>query len=256
VREAGPNIADGINRSALTRTNARAVLLERAPDRDYPYTHCLDLLGHLGAGGGGARGARRSRSAALFEANVRPPRRSSDQRRSPERAASIRLPSLAGTMMLREVWMSRRAQRLPGPPARPPGFGIRRDQLSPFQHNVSGSWTAPRPDRHLQVEICVYRFAVVATDLNAGKPRCFAPASYAGLLASTAIPACSHGAHHGLGSTSTEESREHATEIAIDRRRQEILAISLMAGGEREQPPAGFGELIARTLQLSLITRC
>jgi hypothetical protein len=41
-------------------------------------------------------------------------------------------------------------------------------------------------------------------------------------------------------------------DIAINDGAKEILAISLMAGGEYESAPTGFPELLARTLQLSL----
>src|SRR5260370_178856 len=41
-------------------------------------------------------------------------------------------------------------------------------------------------------------------------------------------------------------------DIAINDGAKEILAISLMAGGENEQAPVSWPELIARTLQLSL----
>ncbi len=40
--------------------------------------------------------------------------------------------------------------------------------------------------------------------------------------------------------------------IAVDDGARDILAISLMAGGEYERGPASLPELIARTLQLSL----
>ena len=73
------------------------------------------------------------------------------------------------------------------------------------------------------------------------------------LLASTAIP--------GVFPMVRINERDHLDggvvantplNIAVDDGAKEILAISLMAGGEREEAPAGFGELIARTLQLSL----
>src|SRR5439155_356468 len=96
--------------------------------------------------------------------------------------------------------------------------------------------------------------AVVATDLNAGKPAVFRSGELTpALLASTAIP--------GVFPMVRINEREHLDggivantplSIAVDDGAKEILAVSLMAGGEHEQAPAGFGELIARTLQLSL----
>jgi NTE family protein len=41
-------------------------------------------------------------------------------------------------------------------------------------------------------------------------------------------------------------------DIAIEEGAKEVLAISLMAGGENEQAPTTWSELIARTLQLAL----
>jgi NTE family protein len=210
-------------------------------------------------GGGGARGAAQvGVLQALFEANVEAPVAIVGTSVGALNGASIAAyPSLAGTMMLREVWMSRPALRVFE--AHPLGLlvsGIRRDQLSAFpQQNVrrlidrAQALTGVTTFEQLRVPL-----AVVATDLNAGKPAVFrsGPLTPA-LLASTAIP--------GVFPTVRINDREHLDggvventplNIAIDDGAREILAISLMAGGEREQPPAGFGELIARTLQLSL----
>ena len=95
---------------------------------------------------------------------------------------------------------------------------------------------------------------MVATDLNAGKPAVFRSGDLTpALLASTAIP--------GIFPMVRVNDREHLDggvventplNIAVDDGAKEILAISLMAGGEYEGPPTGFAELIARTLQLSL----
>jgi NTE family protein len=210
-------------------------------------------------GGGGARGAAQvGVLQALFEANVEAPVAIVGTSVGALNGASIAaFPSLAGTMMLREVWMSRPA--LSVFQAHPLGMlvsGIRRDQLSAFpQQNVrrlidrAQALTGVTTFEQLRVPL-----AVVATDLNAGKPAIFrsGPLTPA-LLASTAIP--------GVFPMVRIKDREHLDggvventplNIAIDDGAREILAISLMAGGEQEQPPAGFGELIARTLQLSL----
>src|SRR6266581_1038181 len=162
-------------------------------------------------GGGGARGAAQvGVLQALFEANLEAPIAIVGTSVGALNGASIAAyPSLAGTMMLREVWMS----------------------------------------EQLRVPL-----AVVATDLNAGKPTVFRSGDLTpALLASTAIP--------GVFPMVRINGRDHLDggvvantplNIAVDDGAKEILAISLMAGGEREQAPAGFGELIARTLQLSL----
>jgi NTE family protein len=96
--------------------------------------------------------------------------------------------------------------------------------------------------------------SVVATDLNAGKPVVFrAGLLTPALLASTAIP--------GLFPSVKIDGRMHLDggvvdntplDIAVENGAKEILAISLMGGGEYEAAPHSLPELIARTLQLSL----
>src|SRR5207237_9086994 len=195
---------------------------------------------------------------ALFEANIEGPAAVVGTSVGALNGASIAAyPSLAGTMMLREVWMSRQA--LSVFQAHPLGIivsGVRRDQLSAFpQRNVrrlidrAQALTGITTFEQLRVPL-----AVVATDLNAGKPAVFRSGDLTpALLASTAIP--------GVFPMVRINDREHldggivqntALNIAVDDGAKEILAISLMAGGEYERAPAGFGELIARTLQLSL----
>ncbi len=210
-------------------------------------------------GGGGARGAAQvGVLQALFEANIEGPAAVVGTSVGALNGASIAAyPSLAGTMMLREVWMSRQA--LSVFQAHPLGIivsGVRRDQLSAFpQRNVrrlidrAQALTGITTFEQLRVPL-----AVVATDLNAGKPAVFRSGDLTpALLASTAIP--------GVFPMVRINDREHldggivqntALNIAVDDGAKEILAIILMAGGEYERAPAGFGELIARTLQLSL----
>src|SRR6266480_5291148 len=210
-------------------------------------------------GGGGARGAAQvGVLQALFEAGVEAPGAIVGTSVGALNGASIAAyPSLAGTMMLREVWLSRQAAAVFQ--AHPLGVilsGLRRDQLSVMpQQNVrrlierAEALTGIGTFEKLRVPL-----AVVATDMNAGKPAVFRSGELTpALLASTAIP--------GLFPMVRINDREHLDggvventplNIAIDDGAREILAISLMAGGEREQPPAGFGELIARTLQLCL----
>src|SRR5256714_2409148 len=210
-------------------------------------------------GGGGARGAAQvGVLQALFEANLEAPTAIVGTSVGALNGASIAAyPSLAGTMMLREVWMSRPA--LSVFQAHPLGIivsGVRRDQLSAFpQRNVrrlidrAQALTGITTFEQLRVPL-----AVVATDLNAGKPAVFRSGDLTpALLASTAIP--------GVFPMVRINDREHldggivqntALNIAVDDGAKEILAISLMAGAEYERAPAGFGELIARTLQLSL----
>src|SRR5437870_11812792 len=210
-------------------------------------------------GGGGARGAAQvGVLQALFEANVEPPAAVVGTSVGALNGASIAAyPSLAGSMLLREVWMSRPA--LSVFEAHPLGLivsGVRRDRLSAFpQRNVrrlidrAQALTGVTTFEQLRLPL-----AVVATDLNAGKPAVFRSGELTpALLASTAIP--------GVFPMVVIGGREHMDggvvdntpiDIAIEDGAKEVLAISLMAGGEHEKVPDSWPGLIARTLQLSL----
>jgi NTE family protein len=210
-------------------------------------------------GGGGARGAAQvGVLQGLFEAGLEPPVAVVGASVGALNGSAIAAyPSLAGTMMLREVWMSRQA--LDVFHAHPLGVmlsGLRRDQLSAFpQGNVrrlierAQALTGMTTFEQLRVPL-----AVVATDLNAGIPVVFRSGLLTpALLASTAIP--------GLFPSVRIDDREHLDggvvdntpmDIAINDGAKEILAISLMGGGEYEAGPSSLPELIARTLQLSL----
>jgi NTE family protein len=210
-------------------------------------------------GGGGARGAAQvGVLQGLFEAGLEPPVAVVGSSVGALNGSAIAAyPSLAGTMMLREVWMSRQALEVFH--AHPLGVmlsGLRRDQLSAFpQGNVrrlierAQALTGMTTFEQLRVPL-----AVVATDLNAGIPVVFrAGLLTPALLASTAIP--------GLFPSVRIDDREHLDggvvdntplDIAINDGAKEVLAISLMGGGEYEAGPSNLPELIARTLQLSL----
>jgi NTE family protein len=210
-------------------------------------------------GGGGARGAAQvGVIQALFEAGVEAPAAIVGTSVGALNGASIAaFPSLAGTMMLREVWLSRQAAEVFE--AHPLGViisGLRRDLLSVMpQQNVRNlinraqALTGVATFEQLRLPL-----AVVATDMNAGKPAVFRSGELGpALLASTAIP--------GVFPSVRINDREHVDggvventplNIAVDDGAREILAVSLMAGGEYEQAPASLPELIARTLQLSL----
>jgi NTE family protein len=210
-------------------------------------------------GGGGARGAAQvGVLQALFEAGVEAPVAIVGTSVGALNGASIAAyPSLAGTMMLREVWLSRQAAAVFQ--AHPLGViisGLRHDQQSLMpQQNVrrlierAGALTGITTFEKLRVPL-----AVIATDLNAGRPVVFRSGELApALLASTAIP--------GLFPSVRINDREHLdggvvdntpTDIAVDDGAKDILVISLMGGGEFEHAPNSLPELIARTLQLSL----
>ena len=210
-------------------------------------------------GGGGARGAAQvGVLQALFEAGVEGPAAIVGTSVGALNGSAIAAyPSLAGTMMLREVWLSRQAAAVFQ--AHPLGLitaPARREQLGVFpQDNVrrlierAQALTGITTFEQLRVPL-----AVVATDLNAGKPAVFRSGDLTpALLASTAIP--------GIFPMVRVNDREHLDggvventplNIAVDDGAKEILAISLMAGGEYAGAPTSFAELIARTLQLSL----
>jgi NTE family protein len=210
-------------------------------------------------GGGGARGAAQvGVLQGLFEAGVDPPIAVVGTSVGALNGSAIAAyPSLAGTMMLREVWMSRQAIDVFR--AHPLGMilsGLKRDQKSAFpQQNIrrlverAQSLTGITTFEQLRIPL-----AVVATDLNAGKPAVFRSGDLTpALLASTAIP--------GLFPTVRLGDREHfdggvvdntPLNIAVGDGAKEILAISLMGGGEVAVVPNSLPELIARTLQLSL----
>src|SRR5256886_7819213 len=145
-------------------------------------------------GGGGARGAAKvGVLQAMFEAGVEAPAAIVGTSVGALIGASIAAyPSLAGTMMLREVWMSRPA--LSVFQTHPLGLiasGVRRDQLGVFpQENVkrlierAQALTGITTFEQLRLPL-----AVVATDLNAGKPAAVpSGVRTPALLASTAIP--------------------------------------------------------------------
>src|SRR5438270_12588137 len=210
-------------------------------------------------GGGGARGAAQvGVLQALFEANVEAPAAIVGTSVGALNGASIAAyPALAGTMMLREVWMSRPA--LSVFQAHPLGLlvsGIRRDTLSAFpQQNVrrlidrAQALSGVSTFEQLRVPL-----AVVATDMNAGKPAVFRSGELPPRrLASTAVP--------GVFPSVRINDREHLDggvvdntpmNTAVEDGARDIIAISLMGGGEYEQKPNSLPELIARTLQLSL----
>jgi NTE family protein len=210
-------------------------------------------------GGGGARGAAQvGVLQGLFEAGVEAPVAVVGTSVGALNGSAIAAyPSLAGTMMLREVWMSRQAIDVFR--AHPLGMilsGLKRDQVSAFpQQNIrrlidrAQALTGITTFEQLRVPL-----AVVATDLNAGKPAVFRSGELTpALLASTAIP--------GLFPTVRIGDREHfdggvvdntPLNVAVDDHAKEILAVSLMGGGEYAVVPNSLPELIARTLQLSL----
>lgn len=194
----------------------------------------------------------------LFEAGVEPPGAVVGVSVGALNASAIAAyPSLAGVMMLHEVWIS--PQALAVFHAHPLGVilsGLSRRRKSALpQTNVrrlverAEALTGFATFEQLRLPL-----AVVSTDFNTGKRAVFrsGPLTPA-LLASTAIP--------GVFPSVVIDGREHMDggvvdntpiDIAVGDGARDILAISLMAGGEEERMPNSWPELIARTLQLTL----
>jgi NTE family protein len=210
-------------------------------------------------GGGGARGAAQvGVLQGLFETGVEPPAELVAVSVGALNGSAIAAyPSLAGVMMLRELWVS--PQALAVFRAHPLGVilsGLRRKQVSALpQTNVrrlvqrAEGLTGFTTFEQLRV-----RLSVVATDFNSGRRAVFRSGELMpALLASTAIP--------GVFPSVVIDGREHMDggvvdntpiDIAVDDGARDVLAISLMAGGEQESMPTSWSELIARTLQLTL----
>lgn len=210
-------------------------------------------------GGGGARGAAQvGVLQGLFEAGVEPPAALVTVSVGSLNGSAIgAYPSLAGVMMLRELWVS--PQALAVFSAHPLGVilsGLRRREMSALpQANVkrlverAEALTGFTTFEQMRVPL-----AVIATDFNSGRRAVFRSGELMpALLASTAIP--------GVFPAVVIDGREHMDggvvdntplDIAIDDGARDILAISLMAGGENESLPVTWPELIARTLQLTL----
>jgi NTE family protein len=210
-------------------------------------------------GGGGARGAAQvGVLQGLFEAGVEPPVALTAVSVGALNGSAIAAyPSLAGVMMLRELWVS--PQALAVFHAHPLGVilsGLRRQEVSVFpQTNVTRLvHRAEQLTGFTTFEQLRLPLAIVATDFNSGHPAVFRSGELTpALLASTAIP--------GVFPSVVIGGREHMDggvvdntplDIAVQDGSRDILAISLMAGGEHEHVPGTWPELIARTLQLSL----
>jgi NTE family protein len=210
-------------------------------------------------GGGGARGAAQvGVLQGLFESGVEPPIAIVGVSVGALNGSAIAAyPSLAGAMMLRELWVSQQALSVFR--AHPLGVirsGLRRDQVSALpQENVkrlvdrAEALTGFTTFEQLRLPL-----AVVATDFNSGKPAIFRSGDLTqALLATTAIP--------GVFPSVIIEGRQHMDggvvdntplDVAVQDGARDVIAISLMAGGEYEGTSGAWPELIARTLQLAL----
>lgn len=195
---------------------------------------------------------------ALFEAGVEPPGAVVGVSVGALNGASIAAyPTVGGAAMLRQTWLSKLARDVFS--AHPVGVVLSR---------LRGARLAALPEanvrrlieRQLEMlgishfEQLTLPLSVVATDLGAGRPHVFRSGPLApALQASTAIP--------GVFPPVTIDGREYLDggiiantplDLAITSGAREVLAISLMAGGEFERRDRTWSSLVARTLQLSL----
>jgi len=211
-------------------------------------------------GGGGARGAAQvGVLQGLFEAGVEPPVGIVSVSVGALNGSAIAAyPSLAGVMMLRELWIS--PQALAVFRAHPLGViisGLRREGGVSALPQTNVRRLVDRAEQltgFTTFEQMRLPLSIVATDFNSGRKAIFRSGDLTpALLASTAIP--------GVFPSVVIDGREHMDggvvdntplDVAIDDGARDILAISLMAGGEHEALPKTWPELIARTLQLTL----
>ena len=196
---------------------------------------------------------------ALFEAGIEPPSALVGVSVGALNGACIAAyPSLGGASMLRQTWLSKLARDVFS--AHPVGVLLARLRR--------GNRLAALPDRNVRrlierqlemvgmtnFEQLTVPLAVIATDIGAGKPALFQRGPMApALRASTAIP--------GVFPPVLVDGIEYLDggivdntplDFAVQSGAKDVLAVSLMAGGEYERGMQGWGSLIARTLQLSL----
>jgi NTE family protein len=196
---------------------------------------------------------------ALFEAGIEPPSALVGVSVGALNGACIAAyPSLGGASMLRQTWLSKLARDVFS--AHPLGILLARLR--------GGSRLAALPDRNVrrlierqlemvgmtQFEQLTVPLAVIATDIGAGKPAIFQSGPMApALQASTAIP--------GVFPPVLVDGIEYLDggivdntplDFAVQSGAKDVLAVSLMAGGEYQRGDRSWGSLIARTLQLSL----
>jgi NTE family protein len=213
-------------------------------------------------GGGGARGAAQvGVLQALFDSGLEPPARLIGVSVGALNAATLAAyPSKAGAAMLRELWFSRLAQNV-----------FRVHPLGLFLGRFRGEAFATMPasnvtrliERAIQLmgidtfEDLRVPLEVVATDIGAGRPHVFrgGPLMPA-LRASTAIPGVFPAVQiDGTGYLDGGIVDNMPISLAVAEGSREVLGIHLMAGAELERPPSGWGELMARTVQLILHQR-
>lgn len=209
-------------------------------------------------GGGGARGAAQvGVLLGLLESGVEPPSALVGTSVGALNGATMAaFPSLAGAMMLREIWLSNLAREALH--LHPLGILMARlrGQLSvltgePVQRLVERTVAMTGIETFESLRIPL---GVVATDVRSGGREVFRSGPLVpALRASTAIP--------GVFPAVTIKGREYLdggivdntpVTVASEDGARDIIAISLMAPSALPTAPATWDALVARTLQLSL----
>lgn len=169
-------------------------------------------------------------------------------------------PALAGASMLRELWFSRLARDV-----------FRVHPLGIVMSRLRGGWVSAVPgsnvrrllERSIQLigidsfEGLRVPLEVLATDIGGGRARVFSSGPLLpALQASTAIPGVFPVVEiDGTGYLDGGIVDNMPIDLALEEGGREVLGIGLMAGGELDRPPTTLGELVGRTLQLSLHQR-
>lgn len=210
-------------------------------------------------GGGGGRGAAQVGALlALFDYGLEPPDRLIGVSVGALNATVIAaFPSLAGAEMLRELWLSRQARDVfRTHPLNVVWSRIRRGSVSALpatnvtrviQRTLQLTGISDFEDLRIPLQ-------VLATDIGAGRPHVFESGPLLpALQASTAIPGVFPGVSIDKDFYLDGGIVDNMPiNLAIDEGSREVLGIALMAGGELDAHPMGWGELMSRTLQLSL----
>lgn len=198
---------------------------------------------------------------ALFEAGIEPPARLIGVSVGALNAATVAAyPTVAGAGLLRELWFSPWARGVFR--AHPIGIMLNRLRGERLSTIPVGNLTRllQRAIRLMGMdsfERLRVPLEVLATDIGAGRAQVFRSGQLLpALLASTAIPGVFPAVH--IDGTSYLDGGivdNLPITLAAEEGGREILGIELMAGGELHQAPATWGELMARTLQLSMHQR-
>ena len=210
-------------------------------------------------GGGGARGAAQvGVLLGLFEAGVEPPSALVGASVGALNAAGIAAyPTLGGAQLLHQIWLSDLARGVFQ--AHPVGIiwsRLRGRRVSALP--AANVYKLLRRQEELTgfttFEQLALPLTVVATDIGLGAPALFkAGPLLPALQASTAIPGIFPGVDiNGREFLDGGIVQNTPFPVAFAAGAREVLAISLMAGGELESAPLNWGVLMARTLQLAL----